>query len=332
MQKIELIFPVGSEPVRLDMFVGALEGMTRSMAQRLIDAGMVTVEGAVQKSSLKLRGGEKVSVTVPPPVPVEPAAESIHLEILYEDSDIVVVNKPAGMVVHPGAGNSHGTLVNALLGHCLDLSGIGGELRPGIVHRIDKDTSGVLVAAKNDSAHRSLSDQFRDHTIKRVYLALVFGSPRQDKGKIEGAIGRHPVDRKKMSGTARRGKKAVTHWQAISRFQGVTLMRIRLETGRTHQIRVHLSEAGYPLVGDKVYGGSSRLESIKDPRLRELIKELGRQALLAKALGFIHPATGEYLEFDTELPEDMARIIDYLEEQRQEADNQLPEKEFHQWK
>lgn len=316
MQKIELIFPVGSEPARLDMIVGAMEGLTRSMAQRLIEAGMVTVEGTVQKSSLKLRGGEKVSVTVPPPVPAEPVAEAIPLEILYEDCDIVVVNKPAGMVVHPGAGNAHGTLVNALLGHCLDLSGIGGELRPGIVHRIDKDTSGVLVAAKNDHAHRSLSDQFREHTIKRVYLALVFGSPRQDKGKIETAIGRHPVDRKRMSGTARRGKKAVTHWYAINRFQGVTLMRIRLETGRTHQIRVHFSEAGHPLAGDKVYGGSSRLESIKDMQLRKLIKELGRQALHAKTLGFIHPTSGEYLEFDTELPEDLARIIDYLEKQQ----------------
>ena len=316
MQKIELIFPVGSEPARLDMVVGAMEGLTRSMAQRLIEAGMVTVEGTVQKSSLKLRGGEKVSVTVPPPVPAEPVAEAIPLEILYEDCDIVVVNKPAGMVVHPGAGNAHGTLVNALLGHCLDLSGIGGELRPGIVHRIDKDTSGVLVAAKNDHAHRSLSDQFREHTIKRVYLALVFGSPRQDKGKIETAIGRHPVDRKRMSGTARRGKKAVTHWYAINRFQGVTLMRIRLETGRTHQIRVHFSEAGHPLAGDKVYGGSSRLESIKDMQLRKLIKELGRQALHAKTLGFIHPTSGEYLEFDTELPEDLARIIDYLEKQQ----------------
>jgi 23S rRNA pseudouridine1911/1915/1917 synthase len=321
VQKIELIFPVGSEPTRLDMVVGAMEGFTRSMARRLIESGMVTVDGNVQKASLKLRGGEKVSVTVPPPVPVEPAAEAIHLQILYEDSDIVVVNKPAGMVVHPGAGNAHGTLVNALLGHCHDLSGIGGELRPGIVHRIDKDTSGVLVAAKNDLAHRSLSDQFREHTIKRVYLALVFGSPRLDKGKIEAAIGRHPVDRKRMSGKARRGKIAVTHWHAVSRFQGVTLMRIRLETGRTHQIRVHLSEAGLPLAGDKVYGGSARLESIKDPHLRELIKEMGRQALHAKTLGFIHPTTGEYLEFDTELPEDLARIIDYLEKQLQAAAN-----------
>ncbi|HEX2768870.1 MAG TPA: RluA family pseudouridine synthase [Geobacteraceae bacterium] len=316
MEKIEFIFPVGSEPARLDLVVGALEGLTRSMARRLIEAGLVTVDGTKEKPSLKLRGGEKVIVTIPPPVPAEPAAETIPLEILYEDSDLVVVNKPAGMVVHPGAGNASGTLVNALLGHCHDLSGIGGELRPGIVHRIDKDTTGVLVVAKNDPAHRSLSHQFKEHTIKRVYLALVFGSPKADKGRIESVIGRHPVDRKRMSGAARRGKKAVTHWQAVSRYQGLTLMRLKLETGRTHQIRVHLCEAGHPLAGDTVYGGSGRLATILDPQLRELIKGMGRQALHAKTLGFIHPATGEYLEFDTELPTDMARIIDYLENQR----------------
>lgn len=313
MEKIEFIFPVDSEPARLDLVVGVMDGLTRSMARRLIEAGQVTVDGTKEKPSLKLRGGEKVVVTIPPPVPAEPAAETIPLEILYEDSDLVVVNKPAGMVVHPGAGNASGTLVNALLGHCHDLSGIGGELRPGIVHRIDKDTTGLLVVAKNDPAHRSLSQQFKEHTIKRVYLALVFGSPKADKGRIESAIGRHPVDRKRMSGAARRGKKAVTHWQAVSRYPGVTLMRLKLETGRTHQIRVHLCEAGHPLVGDTVYGGSGRLTTIQDTQLRELIKGMGRQALHAKTLGFIHPATGEYLEFDTELPMDMVRIIEYLE-------------------
>jgi len=315
VEKIEFIFPVDSEPARLDLVVGVMDGLTRSMARRLIEAGQVTVDGTKEKPSLKLRGGEKVVVTIPPPVPAEPAAETIPLEILYEDIDLVVVNKPAGMVVHPGAGNASGTLVNALLGHCHDLSGIGGELRPGIVHRIDKDTTGLLVVAKNDPAHRSLSQQFKEHTIKRVYLALVFGSPKADKGRIESAIGRHPVDRKRMSGAARRGKKAVTHWQAVSRYLGVTLMRLKLETGRTHQIRVHLCEAGHPLVGDTVYGGSGRLATIQDTQLRELIKGMGRQALHAKTLGFIHPATGEYLEFDTELPMDMVRIIDYLEKQ-----------------
>jgi 23S rRNA pseudouridine1911/1915/1917 synthase len=316
VENIELTFPVDGEPARLDVFIaGAVPGMTRSTAQRLIEAGLVTVDGTVQKPSLKLKGGERISVTIPPPTAAEPEAETIPLEILYEDGDIVVVNKPAGMVVHPGAGNPGGTLVNALLGHCRDLSGIGGELRPGIVHRIDKDTSGVLVVAKNDTAHNSLSHQFKEHTIKRIYLALVFGSPKADKGRIESAIGRHPVDRKRMSGSARRGKQAVTHWQAVGRYPGLTLMRLKLETGRTHQIRVHLSEAGHPLAGDPVYGGSGRLASIQDPRLRELIRDLGRQALHAKTLGFIHPTTGQYLEFDTELPADMARIIEYLENQ-----------------
>ncbi len=316
MQKIELIFRADSEPARLDQVVGALEGMTRSMARRLIESGLVTVDGTPQKPSLKLRGGEMITVIIPPPLPAEPLAEEIPLEILYEDSDLVVVNKPAGMVVHPGAGNTGGTLVNALLGHCRDLSGIGGELRPGIVHRIDKDTSGVLVVAKNDQAHRSLCKQFKEHTVKRVYLALVFGSPKADKGKIESIIGRHPVDRKRMSGLARRGKQAVTHWQAIQRYKGLTLIRLKLETGRTHQIRVHLSEAGHPLAGDPVYGGSGRLANIHDPQLLALIKELGRQALHAKTLGFIHPATCEYMEYDTELPEDMARVIEYLENQQ----------------
>jgi 23S rRNA pseudouridine1911/1915/1917 synthase len=314
VQKIELIFPAGSEPARLDQVVGVIDGLTRSMARRLIEAGMVTVDGLPQKPSFKLRGGEAIAVTIPPPLPTGVAAEDIPLEILYEDRDLVVVNKPAGMVVHPGAGNAGGTLVNALLGHCSDLSGIGGDLRPGIVHRIDKDTSGVLVVAKNDLAHRALSQQFKEHTIKRVYLALVFGSPKGDKGKIESVIGRHPVDRKRMSGAARRGKQAITHWQAIGRYQGLTLVRLRLETGRTHQIRVHLTEAGHPLAGDTVYGGSGRLANIHDPQLIALIKLLGRQALHAKTLGFIHPVTREYLEFDTELPADMARIIEYLDQ------------------
>ena len=314
MEKIELTFPDDGEPERLDSFVTRMVGaMTRSAVQKLIEGGHVTVAGASQKPSLKLKGGERVAVLVPPPSAAEAAAEDIPLEILYEDEDLVVVNKPAGMVVHPGAGTSGGTLVNALLGHCDDLSGIGGTMRPGIVHRIDKDTSGILVVAKNDRAHNSLAHQFKEHTIKRVYLALVYGAPKGDRGKIESVIGRHPVDRKRMSGKARRGKHAVTHWQVIGRFSGITLVRLRLETGRTHQIRVHLSEAGHPLVGDRVYGGSGRLASVTDPRLKGLIKELDRQALHAKTLGFIHPATGDYLEFDTELPADMARIVDYLE-------------------
>jgi 23S rRNA pseudouridine1911/1915/1917 synthase len=314
MEKIDLTYPEGAEPERLDSFVTrSLGSITRSTVQKLIDEGCVTVDGTLQKASLKLRGGERIEVRIPPPKPAEAAPEEIPLDILYEDDDLVVVNKPPGMVVHPGAGTSGGTLVNALLAHCRDLSGIGGTLRPGIVHRIDKDTSGVLVVAKNDRAHHSLAHQFKEHTIKRVYLALVYGSPKGEKGRIESAIGRHPVDRKRMSGKAGRGKHAVTHWQVVGRYGNITLMRLRLETGRTHQIRVHLSEAGHPLVGDKVYGGSGRLTGITDQRLKGLIRELDRQALHAKTLGFILPATGEYIEFDTDLPEDMARIIEYLE-------------------
>jgi 23S rRNA pseudouridine1911/1915/1917 synthase len=315
----ELIFPCDGKQERLDIFISQEIGnLTRSAARRLIEEGMVLVEGTPQKPSLKLKGGECITVRIPPPAPAAPVAEEIPLAILYEDSDIIVVNKPSGMVVHPGAGTFSGTLVNALLAHCSDLSGIGGEVRPGIVHRIDKDTTGVLVVAKNDSAHQALARQFEAHSIKRVYVSLVYGSPKEDKGRIEAAIGRHPVDRKKMSGGSRRGRQAVTHWKVLGRYQGVSLLRITLETGRTHQIRVHLSEAGYPLLGDAVYGGGGRLANVRDPVLRRLVKDLGRQALHAKTLGFIHPATGEYLEFDTDIPDDMARIIHYLEKAGQQ--------------
>jgi 23S rRNA pseudouridine1911/1915/1917 synthase len=311
---MELTVPENMESERLDAYIARnVESLTRAAVQRLLETGMITVDGTLPKPSLKLKGGERVMITVPPPVEAAPVPERIPLDILYEDRDLVVVNKAAGMVVHPGAGNSGGTLVNALLGHCSDLSGIGGELRPGIVHRIDKDTSGILVVAKNDAAHLSLSEQFREHTIKRIYLAIVYGSPKGETGRLESVIGRHPLDRKRMSGKARHGKHAVTHWRVMGRYPGMCLIRLRLETGRTHQIRVHLSEAGHPLVGDEVYGGGSRLSSIKDPVLRKLIKALGRQALHAKTLGFIHPTTKEYLEFDSELPQDMAAIIGHLE-------------------
>jgi 23S rRNA pseudouridine1911/1915/1917 synthase len=312
VKEIELTCDSG-ETERLDAFVArSVTDLTRSAAQRLIESGMVTVDGQAEKPAFKLKGNERVLVRIPPPVAATPAAENIPLDILHEDSDLVVINKPRGMTVHPGAGTPHGTLVNALLGHCTDLSGIGGELRPGIVHRIDKDTTGVIVVAKNDRSHEHLSRQFREHSVKRVYVALVFGSPKQDKGRIESVIGRHPVDRKKMSGKARHGKHAVTHWRAVARFPGMTLMELRLETGRTHQIRVHLSEAGYPLVGDPVYCGAGKTAAIADLQLRQLVKDLERQALHARTLGFVHPATSQYMEFDTSLPEDMQRIIDYL--------------------
>lgn len=301
---------------RLDALVASMfANLTRSAVQRLIEQGMIRVDGKEVKSSHRVSAGEEVSMTIPPPEPSAATPEEMPLDILYEDADLIVINKPAGLTVHPGAGISSGTLVNGLLAHCLDLSGIGGEIRPGIVHRIDKDTSGILVAAKNDIAHQGLADQFSRHSVKRIYHALVFGSPKTDTGRIESEIGRHPVDRKKMSGKAKHGRHAVTHWKVLARYSGVTLLRLRLETGRTHQIRVHLSEAGHPLLADSVYGGDARLGNLKDTKLKALIKELGRQALHAKTLGFIHPVTGEYLEFDSELPEDMGQIIDYLEKQ-----------------
>jgi 23S rRNA pseudouridine1911/1915/1917 synthase len=314
METHQLLVPPDHEPERLDVFITrALPVLTRSAVLRLIDSGLVQVGTATAKASLRLKGGERVTVRIPPPAAARAEAETIPLDILYEDTDLVVVNKAAGMTVHPGAGTSGGTLVNALLAHCRDLSGIGGELRPGIVHRIDKDTSGVLVVAKNDPTHQSLARQFKEHTVKRVYLALVFGSPRDDRGTIESTIGRHPVHRQRMSSQAPRGRRAITRWRVLRRYPGLTLLELRLETGRTHQIRVHLSEQGYPLVGDPVYGGTGRLAGIRDARLRSQLAGLHRQALHAAALGFIHPGSGQYLDFTTPLPDDLQRIVDQLE-------------------
>jgi len=311
---LHIIVPDGAGGTRLDAFLASVvPELTRAAVQRLIEDGDVLLDGIVQKSSYKVSEGEEISVTIPPPEPSSAIPEEMHLDILYEDSDLIVINKPAGMTVHPGAGVNSGTLVNGLLAHCSDLSGIGGEIRPGIVHRIDKDTTGILVVAKNDAAHEGLAVQFRAHSVKRVYVALVFGSPRTDKGRVESIIGRHPVDRKRMSGSAKHGRHAVTHWKVLARFPEVTLLKLRLETGRTHQIRVHMSESGHPLVGDPVYGGSARATGLKSPEFRGMVKKFGRQALHAKTLGFRHPSTGEYIEFDSELPEDMQTLLDYLE-------------------
>jgi 23S rRNA pseudouridine1911/1915/1917 synthase len=312
--KIEIFTcPCEGEPIRLDLFIcSKLEGETRASVQRLIETGNILVDGQPARSSLKLKGGEEVSVAIPEPAAAEPQAESIPLDVLYEDRDLIVINKPAGMVVHPGPGNSSGTLVNALLGHCTDLSGIGGELRPGIVHRLDKGTTGVLVAAKNDRAHQGLSSQFHVHSVKRIYQALVFGNPVEDNGKIEGIIGRHPTERLRQSGKARHGKHAVTRWKVKERYGRISLMELRLETGRTHQIRVHLTEAGFPLLGDPLYPDGGRVNNLADPRLKKMITALGRQALHARTLGFIHPLSGEYLEFSSPLPDDLQALCDYL--------------------
>jgi len=289
---------------RLDAALAKLEPeLSRAQLRRLIEQGAVTVGGQPAKPAHRLRAGEVIAGSVPQPEPTELAAEALPLAVLYQDADLIVVDKPAGLVVHPAPGHSSGTLVNALLHHCRDLSGVGGELRPGIVHRLDKDTSGVLVAAKNDTAHRSLAAQFKVHSVLREYLALVRGAPRAASGTIEAAIGRHPTDRKRMSTKTRRGRAAVTHYRVEERLRGASLLRVRLETGRTHQVRVHLASLGLAILGDPVYGGG-----------RAAGAELGlaRQALHAAVLGFVHPRSGASLRFESPLPADLARALEAL--------------------
>ncbi len=316
-QSRQLLFPCDAPAQRLDAFLAeALPDISRAQLKKLIDNQQVTCDGAATKAGVKLKGGESIEVRLPPPEPSTALAEDIPLHILYEDQDLIVINKPAGMVVHPAAGNFHGTLVNALLYHCDDLAGIGGTMRPGIVHRIDKDTSGVLVVTKNDQTHQHLAEQFHQHSIKREYLALIHGHLPTRKGTIDQPLGRHPVQRKKFSTKARHSKRAITHWRVIDNFSNeqFSLIRLQLETGRTHQIRVHLSESGHPLVGDPLYGRRSELNNIKDQQLRTLIRQLPGQALHAHTLGFIHPRTREYLEFSSDIPAPLRHIITYLQQ------------------
>ncbi len=309
----EIHVPPEATGQRLDAFLATiLTGMSRSALQRLVQEEQIRVEGKLPRASMKLKGNESIQVTVPPPVAATPQPEAIPLTVVYEDKDLIVIDKPAGMIVHPGAGADTKTLVNALLAHCSDLSGIGGEIRPGIVHRLDKGTSGLLVAAKNDAAHRGLAQQFAAHSIKRLYWALIYGSPAEETGKISGIIGRHPTERLRLSGTARHGKQAVTNWRVLERFGPASLVQLRLETGRTHQIRVHLTEAGMPLLGDPLYPDGGRFNNLKDTRLKGMIAMLKRQALHARVLGFIHPQSGQYLEFSSEPPEDFKELLDYL--------------------
>ena len=281
------LVPPGRDGERLDVFAAELAEVTRSRAGALIKQGSVAVDSVPQaKAGFKLRPGMAVRVEVPPAAPVAVQAEDIDLDIVYQDDDLAVVFKPSGMVVHPAAGNESGTLVNALLTHLDNLSGIGGEIRPGIVHRIDKDTSGLLLVAKNDFAHVALSEQIKAHTVKRAYRAIVIGGFKENEGTVEGPIGRHPTDRKRMA-IVPGGRDATTHWTALEPLRGGTLIEARLTTGRTHQIRVHMASIGHPVLGDPVYGPK------KSPYPVE-----GGQLLHAFRLGFTHPRTGEELLFE----------------------------------
>lgn len=279
--------------IRLDKFVSLADiGLSRSAATGLIENDLVTVNGKTAEKKLKLSIGDNITVLVPDPVAYEAKAENIPLDIVYEDDDLLVVNKSKGMVVHPAAGNYEKTLVNALLYHCGDsLSGINGVLRPGIVHRIDKDTSGLLIVAKNDLSHSFLAKQIKEHSFTREYEAVVYGLLKDEEGKVDAPIGRNPNDRKKMCVIAKNSKNAVTHYSVIKRYKGYTHIKCKLETGRTHQIRVHMAYLGHPVAGDTVYG-------VKKEKV-----DFEGQCLHAKKIGFIHPRTKEYMEFDSELPD-----------------------------
>lgn len=287
---------------RIDSFIAENTDISRSRAVKLIEAGEVILNGKATNKKASLKVGDRVEINLPDAVPIDAKAEEIPLDILYEDSDLLVVNKPKGMVVHPAAGNYEGTLVNALLAHCGDsLSGIGGVMRPGILHRIDKNTSGLLMVAKNDNAHQHLAAQIKEHSFVREYEAVVYGNLKNDSGTVNQPIGRHPVKRKQMAVVYTNSKPAVTHYEVIARYNGFTHVRCKLETGRTHQIRVHMAFLGHPIAGDEVYGP------------KKVIKELSGQCLHAKKLGFIHP-NGKYLEFESDLPEYFMGFLAKLEE------------------
>ena len=298
MEPIRLRASEESKNQRLDAFLASsLDGLTRSQATQLIESGEVAVNGRAVSKSYKLAGGEDVAVTLPEPAPVEAVPQDIPLDVVYEDADVIVVNKPSGMVVHPAPGHPDGTLVNALLYHCAGtLSGIGGALRPGIVHRIDRDTSGLIIAAKNDAAHQYLSAQLADHTLARTYECIVVGALREDRGTVNAPIARHPTDRKRMAVVAG-GREAVTHWEVIARYPGYTHVRCRLETGRTHQIRVHMAYIGHPILGDTVYGAKKEVPGLTG------------QCLHAVGLRFLHPRTHEVMELSCPLPEEFTRML-----------------------
>lgn len=287
---------------RADQFLArSVEGLTRSAAQKLLEQGAVTAGGRALKKNAKLETGTELSLSLPDPEPIDVAPQDIPLDVVYEDEDVIVINKPVGLVVHPAPGHPDGTLVNALLYHCGDsLSGINGQLRPGIVHRIDRDTSGLIIAAKNDAAHLALSAQLQDHSLARTYEAIVVGGLREDAGIVDAPIARHRTDRKKMA-VDPEGRRAVTHWEVLGRYRGYTHIRCRLETGRTHQIRVHMASIGHPLLGDTVYGA-------KKP-----VPGLAGQCLHARALTFRHPRTGEPVTVTCPLPDWFQAQLNRLE-------------------
>lgn len=299
------IFQVQQQDVgiRLDKFLSdKIIDKTRSALQNYIEENCVFVNNKAVGKNYKTRINDTVAVTIPDPVPLEAAAEDIPLDIVYEDNSLIVVNKPKGMVVHPAVGNYTGTLVNALLYHCGNsLSGINGVLRPGIVHRIDKDTSGLLIVAKTDIAHKSLAEQIKVHSFTREYEAVVYGNIKEDNGTVNQPIGRHPIDRKKMAVTAKASRQAITHYSVVERFSSFTHLKITLETGRTHQIRVHMSYIQHPVAGDEVYGP------------KKVLKFLHGQCLHARKIGFVHPVTGEYMEFSSPLPQYFTSFVSQLQ-------------------
>jgi len=317
VRKLEIEIPQESAGTRLDLFL-ANENIdfSRSRIQKLISEQNVLVDGKPTKPSYKIKGNERITIKVPPLEKLSLEPENIPLDIFYEDSDLLVVNKKAGMVVHPALGNYSHTLVNALLFHCQDLSGINGVMRPGIVHRLDKNTTGLLVVAKNDFAHLGLAEQIKNRTLLREYASIVWGHMPSDKGVIEAPIGRSTKDRKKMTVTRLKGRESLTEYRVQERFDLCDLLSIRLKTGRTHQIRVHLSYLNHPVLGDPEYGGRQKwIKGIHDQHrlfAQKLLTLIDRQALHAKKLGFIHPRTKEYKEFESSLPEDIENVLNSL--------------------
>lgn len=317
IQHIELKATADDKNKRLDLFLASKElNLSRSRIQKLIDEGKITVQDKKVKSHYKIKGDEKIVIEIPPPEKLSLEPQDISLDLIYEDKDLLVVNKPAGMVVHPAASNYKGTLVNALLFHCKDLSGINGVLRPGIVHRLDKNTSGLLVVAKNDFAHTNLAGQLKERTLSREYAAFCWGNLPKEKGVVETLIGRSGGDRKMMTVVKQKGREAITEYEVLERFPLGDFLKIKLRTGRTHQIRVHFLYLNHPIMGDPEYGGRKKhLGMIKESLkglANQVLKLIDRQALHAKKIGFVHPRTKKYMEFESELPGDMKGVLEFL--------------------